>query len=200
MAAASCRSCCVPSPARSTRTARRGVHQGHRHRPGATGGQREPRPADRPDRGRCVRRRGALDGRSAAVPGGGQPPGNRRGVPAALALPRPASTRARARDPDALAGHPGDPPGDGHPRLPRHRDAVPHPQHPGRRAGLPRAGATAAGALVRPAAVAAAVQAAADGRRDGALLPDRALLPGRGLPRRPAAGVHPARHRDELPR
>ena len=52
------------------------------------------------------------------------------------------------------------------------------------------------GQLVRPAAVPAAVQAAADGRRHGALLPDRALLPRRGLPRRPAAGVHPARHRD----
>ena len=61
-------------------------------------------------------------------------------------------------------------------------------------------GAAAAGQLVRPAAVAAAVQAAADGRRHGALLPDRALLPRRGLPRRPAAGVHPARHRDVLRR
>ena len=56
------------------------------------------------------------------------------------------------------------------------------------------------GQLVRPAAEPAAVQAAADGRRHGALLPDRALLPRRGLPRRPAAGVHPARHRDELRR
>ena len=56
------------------------------------------------------------------------------------------------------------------------------------------------GQLVRPAAEPAAVQAAAHGRRDGALLPDRALLPRRGLPRRPAAGVHPARHRDELRR
>ena len=34
----------------------------------------------------------------------------------------------------------------------------------------------------------------------GALLPDRPLLPRRGLPRRPPAGVHPARHRDELRR
>ena len=56
------------------------------------------------------------------------------------------------------------------------------------------------GQLVRPAAEPAAVQAAADGRRHGALLPDRPLLPRRGLPRRPAAGVHPARHRDELRR
>ena len=34
--------------------------------------------------------------------------------------------------------------------------------------------------------------------RHGAVLPDRPLLPRRGLPRRPAAGVHPARHRDVL--
>ena len=54
--------------------------------------------------------------------------------------------------------------------------------------------------LVRPAAVAAAVQAAADGQRHGEVLPDRPLLPRRGLPRRPAAGVHPARRRDELRR
>ncbi len=39
-----------------------------------------------------------------------------------------------------------------------------------------------------------------DGRRHGAVLPDRALLPRRGLPRRPPARVHPARHRDELRR
>ena len=57
-------------------------------------------------------------------------------------------------------------------------------------------GAAAARHLVRAAAVAAAVQAAAHGRRHGALLPDRPLLPRRGLPRRPAARVHPARHRD----
>ena len=61
-------------------------------------------------------------------------------------------------------------------------------------------GPAAARQLVRPAAEPAAVQAAADGRRHGALLPDRALLPRRGLPRRPAARVHPARHRDELRR
>ena len=54
--------------------------------------------------------------------------------------------------------------------------------------------------LVRPAAEPPAVQAAAHGRRDGALLPDRPLLPRRGLPRRPPARVHPARHRDELRR
>ena len=40
-------------------------------------------------------------------------------------------------------------------------------------AGLPGAGAVAARTLVRVAAVAATVQAVADGGRDGALLPDR---------------------------
>ena len=56
------------------------------------------------------------------------------------------------------------------------------------------------GRLLRAAAVAAAVQAAADGRRLRALLPDRPLLPGRGPARRPPARVHPARPRDELRR
>ena len=85
-------------------------------------------------------------------------------------------------------------------RLRRDRDADPDPVHARGRPRLPGAGAAPARALVRPAAVAPAVQAAADGRRAGALLPDRPLLPRRGLPRRPAAGVHPARHRDELRR
>ena len=46
----------------------------------------------------------------------------------------------------------------------------------------------------------AAAQAAADGRRHRPLLPDRPLLPRRGPARRPPAGVHPARPRDELRR
>ena len=46
----------------------------------------------------------------------------------------------------------------------------------------------------------AAVQAAADGVGTRALLPDRAVLPRRGQPRRPYPGVHPARRRAELPR
>ncbi len=85
-------------------------------------------------------------------------------------------------------------------RLRRDRDAHADPLDARGCSRLPRAGAPAAGQLVRPAAEPAAVQAAAHGRRHGALLPDRPLLPRRGLPRRPAAGVHPARHRDELRR
>ncbi len=56
------------------------------------------------------------------------------------------------------------------------------------------------GRVLRAAAVAAAVQAAADDVRLRALLPDRALLPRRGSARRSPAGVHPARPRDGLRR
>ncbi len=67
-------------------------------------------------------------------------------------------------------------------------------------ARLPGAGAAAAGVVLRAAAEPAAVQAVADGGRDGAVLPDRPLLPRRGFPRRPPARVHPARHGDEFHR
>ena len=51
--------------------------------------------------------------------------------------------------------------------------------------------------VLRPAAGPAAVQAAADGRRGGALLPDRPVLPGRGVAGRPQSGrVLPDRPRD----
>ena len=88
----------------------------------------------------------------------------------------------------------------GEPRLRRDRDADDDPVDAGGRARLPGARPTAARFVLRAAAEPAAVQAAADGGGHGALLPDRALLPRRGLPRRPAAGVHPARHGDELRR
>ena len=56
--------------------------------------------------------------------------------------------------------------------------------------------AASPGNVLRAAAVAAAVQAAADGGRLRPLLPDRALLPRRGPARRPPAGVHADRPRD----
>ena len=49
--------------------------------------------------------------------------------------------------------------------------------------------------VLRPAPVAATLQAVADDVGDGSLLPDRALLPRRGPARRPPARVHPARYR-----
>ncbi len=100
----------------------------------------------------------------------------------------------------AQRGEPDRPRRAGRARLRRDRDPDADPVDPGGRPRLPGPGPAAARLVVRAAAVAAAVQAAADGGRDGAVLPDRALLPRRGLPRRPAAGVHPARHRDELRR
>ena len=51
--------------------------------------------------------------------------------------------------------------------------------------------------VLRAAAVAADPQADPDDRRDRALHADRALLPRRGSARRPPAGVHPARRRDD---
>ena len=71
---------------------------------------------------------------------------------------------------------------------------------PGGRARLPGAEPAAARQLLRAAPVAAALQAAPDGGRLRALLPDRALLPRRGPARGPPAGVHPDRHRDLVPR
>ena len=124
----------------------------------------------------------------------------RRGGPAEVPLPRPAPRRSGRGDPAAQRGQPGRPRRPLRPGLHRDRDADADPLDARGRARLPRAGPAAAGQLVRAAAVAAAVQAAADGGGHGALLPDRALLPRRGLPRRPAARVHPARHRDELRR
>ena len=58
---------------------------------------------------------------------------------------------------------------------------------------------TQPGQVLRAAAVAADLQAAADDVGLRSLLPDRALLPRRGPARRPSAGVHAARHRDVVP-
>ena len=81
------------------------------------------------------------------------------------------------------------------PRLSRDRDADPHEAHARRRARLSGAVARASRRVLRAAAVAADLQAAADGGGLRPLLPDRALLPRRGPARRPAAGVHADRHR-----
>ena len=80
------------------------------------------------------------------------------------------------------------------------RDAGADPLDARGRPRLPRPQPPPAGLLLRAAAVAAALQAAADGRRLRALLPDRPLLPRRGPARRPPARLHPARHRDVLRR
>ncbi len=67
------------------------------------------------------------------------------------------------------------------------------------RAGLPGARPQPSGQVLRPAAGAAAVQAARHGRRLRPVFPDRALLSRRGGACRPLAGrILPARFRDEL--
>ena len=81
----------------------------------------------------------------------------------------------------------------------RHRDADAHALDAGRRARLSRAFARAPRAVLRAAAVAAAVQAAADDRGLRPLLPDRQVLPRRGPARRPAARVHADRYRNVVP-
>ena len=92
-----------------------------------------------------------------------------------------------------------DPPAHDRGRLHRVPDADPDRGQPGGRARLPGAGAAAPGQVLRAAAGAAAVQAVGDGGGVRPLLPDRAVLPRRGLARGPLAGrVLPARLRDEL--
>src|SRR5205814_4241796 len=85
-------------------------------------------------------------------------------------------------------------------RLHRYRDADAHALDARGRARLSRAEPRASGRILRAAAVAAALQAAPDGRGLRPLLPDRAVLPRRGPARRPAARVHADRRRDLVSR
>ena len=144
--------------------------------------------------------RDAVGGRSAAVLGGGREPGGVRGAAPDAPLPRhpppPAPACARDAQPRRL-GHASGAGGRG---LPRRRDARAHALDPRGRTRLPGAEPPAARLLVRPPAEPPAVQAAPDGRRDRALLPDRPLLPRRGSARRPPARVHAARRRGLLRR
>ena len=112
-------------------------------------------------------------------------------------LRRPGMQRGDDRPPH---GQPRDPRLPQRARLPRDGDADHDALHARGRARLPRPVAAQPRRLLRAAAVAPAVQADADDGRLRALLPDRPLLPGRGPARRPPAGVHPARHGDELRR
>ena len=132
------------------------------------------------------RARGAARVRHAAVPDRG-PGRGRRGAPPRVPLPRPAPARDDARSC-----------GSGTRRRERcastwTRSASSRSrrrcsrEHARGRARLPRAVAAAAGHVLRAAAVAAAAEAAPDGRRAGPLLPDRPLPPRRGPARRPRA-------------
>ena len=195
-------------PRRGRGRARAGARAAGRGRPlrlgrggAAIGGDGQPRSADR--RGRGPRRRGA---RCSPTPR--RPPFEIEGFSGEVGedarlrhryldlrrepMQRALALRHRVTTVDA-----------GLPRrrgLLRDRDPGPDPLDPRGRPRLPRAQPPPAGLLLRPAAVAPAVQAAADGRRVRALLPDRPLLPRRGPARRPPARLHPARPRDVVRR
>ena len=182
--------------------AARGVLRAGRRRGRRAGpaGNENPELPTGDDRGHRHRAHGAVGVRAAAVPARRARRG-RRGDPAQAPLPRPAPQRAGRARCGCAARPTGSPATVLHEReLRRGRDADAHPLHARGRPRLPGARPAAARLLVRAAAEPAAVQAAAHGRRARALLPDRPLLPRRGLPRRPPARVHPARHRDELRR
>ena len=165
---------------------------------GARARDREPEPADRRDRGPRPRHGGARAGRRAAAAGVRRAdyPEEIRLKYRYLDLRRETLHRnivLRSR----VIAHPAR--RDERPGLHRVPDADPDRLLARGRARLPGALAPAPGQVLRAAAGAAAVQAAADGRGLRPLLPDRALLPRRGPARRPLARrVLPARRRDEL--
>ncbi len=169
-------------------------------RQGATpsGRHRERRAAQRPGRGALPGARDPERVDHAAVPA-------RRRKPLRNHPPHPpgagSAPLADAGEPDAaLPGLDGDAPLSGCARLHRHRDPDAHQVDARRRARLPRAVARQQRHVLCAAAVAAALQAAADGRGLRPLLPDRQVLPRRGPARRPAAGVHADRLRNLVPR
>ena len=84
--------------------------------------------------------------------------------------------------------------------LHRYRNADAHKVDARGRARLPRALPRASRRILRAAPVAAALQAVVDDRGLRPLLPDREVLPRRGPARRPAARVHPDRHRNLVSR
>ena len=200
-----------PARLRSRRAQRRAV----RRRPQAAGRGRAQRRRDGRRARRRARQPGAAD-RGLGAPGRRLRAARRRrdaavrdrelvrggggGLAPAPPLPRPAPRDDARGDRAALPARRRDARVPRRRGLPRDRDAGPDPLHAGGRPRLPRSGPHPPGLVLRAAAVAAAVQAAADGLRLRALLPDRPLLPGRGSARRPPARLHPARHRDVVRR
>ena len=166
------------------------------HGAAAARGHGQPEPRLRQGRVARHRDRGAEPLRAAAVPARR---GGARGDAPQVPLHRPAPRRDAAAPAPAPRGDARDAQLPRRPRLRRHRDADAHQGDARGRARLPRAEPHAGRQVLRAAAVAADLQAAADDGGLRPLLPDRALLPRRGPARRPPARVHAARHRDVVP-
>jgi hypothetical protein len=168
--------------------------------PGARAPRRhdQRQPQERQDRSAVPRTEGAEPLGHAAVPARRrQPVGDH---PPHAPRARPAPPGHAAQHDAALQGDDGNAQVPRRQRLHRHRDPDARQVHARRRARLPGAQPRARRQLLRAAAVAPAVQAAADGGRLRPLLPDRQVLPRRGPARRPPARIHADRHRDLLPR
>ena len=162
-----------------------------------------PRPGHRRDRGHRRPAPGAEHLRH--PPLHGQRPARRpqrgaRGAAPQAPLPRPALGHHAAQPGAASPCRSSAARGPQRTPVPGDRDSHPDALHPRGGARLRGAVAAQAGQLLRPAAVTADPEAAADAVGVRPLLPVGALLPRRGRPRRPPAGVHPARLRDELRR
>ena len=162
------------------------------------GRHREPEPRHGPGRGAGPRDPDPLRGEDARLPDRGRDRHPRGGPPQAP-LPRPAPASPAEEPPPAPPGDDGDPAAPGRAGVLRDRDPDARQVDPGGRARLPRALARPPRQLLRAAAVAAAVQAAADDLGPRQVLPDRPLLPRRGPARRPPARVHAGGRRDVVP-
>ena len=154
----------------------------HGDRPGRRARRERDQPRHRHRQGRARRgrvRRRERRGPDPDLPRGRRLGRRRRGPAPQVPLPRPAPRVAAQEHRAALEGDLLPPPPHGGPRLPRVPDADPHVEFPRGRARLPRPEPHPPRRILRAAAGAADLQAAADGRRLRPLLPDRAVLPRR---------------------